>query len=228
MTRHIPTGLARKIHSRPLEIIRVAPSPSRYPIRNTLQPLRIIQQRLVHIRSDIARRDRVDGNTSSTPPIGKTLGHLSHRTLTRRISRNIQSTLEGEKTSKVDDAAPSSCYGRGLELEHVRADVSAEGEDGVEVHLHDLVEVAVRELLRGVSFLDAGAGYEDADLVAVFENFGGEGGDVGLGGELGGVDPGLAAEGFDGLLGGLVGGVALIGFSQKLGRCKLLMVPGRG
>lgn len=57
--------------------------------------------------------------------------------------------------------------------------------------------------------LDAGAVDEDADLVAVGEDTGHEGGHVSGGGEVGGVEVCFAVEGFDGCFGGLVGGVAL-------------------
>jgi hypothetical protein len=76
----------------------------------------------------------------------------------------------------------------------VGADVAGEGEDGVEVDLHDLVEVVVWELVAGVAALDAGAVDEDADLVAVGEDLGDQGGDAGGGAEVGGVDFRLAAE----------------------------------
>jgi hypothetical protein len=60
----------------------------------------------------------------------------------------------------------------------VRSHVAAEGEDGVEVDLDYLIEVGVGERLAWVSALDAGAVDQDADLVAVCEDFGDEGGDV--------------------------------------------------
>lgn len=81
------------------------------------------------------------------------------------------------------------------------ADVAAQGEDGVEVDLDDLVEVAVGEVLAGVPALDAGAVDEDAHLVAVGQDLGGEGGDLLGGRDVGRVDPGLAAELLNSLLG---------------------------
>lgn len=95
------------------------------------------------------------------------------------------------------------------QLEHVRGHIAAQCKRGVEVDLDDFVEVAVGEGFGGVAALDAGAVDEDADLVAVGEDAGDEGGDVGGGGEVGGVEVGFAAEGFDGGFGGLVGSVAL-------------------
>lgn len=86
----------------------------------------------------------------------------------------------------------------------MRGHVPTEGKGGVEVDLDDLIEVAVGEGFGGVAALDAGAVDEDADLVAVGEDTGDEGGDVGGGGEVGGVEVGFAAEGFDGGFGGLV------------------------
>lgn len=53
------------------------------------------------------------------------------------------------------------------------ADVAAQGKDRVEVDLYDLGKVIVGEFLAGVPALDAGAGDEDADLVAVGEDLGG-------------------------------------------------------
>lgn len=79
----------------------------------------------------------------------------------------------------------------------------------MQVDLQDLGEVGVREGFGRVAALDAGAVDEDAELVAVGEDAGDEGGDVAGRGEVGGVEVGLAVEGFDGGFGGLVGGVAL-------------------
>lgn len=89
------------------------------------------------------------------------------------------------------------------------ADVSAEGEDAVEVDLEDFVEVGVGEEVGGVPALDAGAVDEDADfpggagggISGVVEDGGDEGGDGGWVGQVGGVDGGFAAEGVDGGLG---------------------------
>jgi len=91
----------------------------------------------------------------------------------------------------------------------VRADVAAEGEDGVEVDLEDGVPVRGGKLMGGVPALDAGAVEEDVDAVAGVEDGGDEGGDRGGGGEVGGVDGGSAAKSFDLGLCFLVCGVPL-------------------
>ena len=93
----------------------------------------------------------------------------------------------------------------------MRANVTAEGEDGGEVNLQDLGPVRVGELVRGVAALNAAAVKQDVNGVAVCENCRDEGGDGGLGGEVGDVDGGFAAEGFDGGFGGGGGGGSLLG-----------------
>lgn len=91
----------------------------------------------------------------------------------------------------------------------MRSYVSAEREDRGEVYLKNGHPVIVGELVGGVASLDAAAVEQDVDSVAVLDDFGDEGGDGGVGGEVCGVDGCFASEGFDGLLGGLVGCVAL-------------------
>ena len=90
--------------------------------------------------------------------------------------------------------------------------VAAELEDGGEVHLEDSFPVFVWELVCRVPLLDAAAVEQDVDSVAVAEDGGYQGADGGLGGEVGSVDCGFAAEGFDLLFRGLVAGVALGGW----------------
>lgn len=92
----------------------------------------------------------------------------------------------------------------------MRGDVAAQRKGRVEVDLQDLGEIAVGELFGRVAALDAGAVDEEADLVAVGEDPGDEGGDGFRGGEVGGVDCCFATEGLDGVEGCLVGGVALL------------------
>lgn len=107
------------------------------------------------------------------------------------------------------------------------ANVAAEGEDGGEVYLQHGVPVFGGEEVGGVAALDAAAIEEDGDAeVGVRGEDGGEeGGDGGVGGEVGRVDGGGAAEGFDGEFGGLVGAVALdqqdirSSFSQRQSHC---------
>lgn len=192
MPTHIRARLRSQKHRRSLEILRRAPSPSRNPLTDTPQPLRVVQQRLIHIRGNIPRRNTVDRNAPRSPLIRKRLGHLRHPALTRRIRRHRNSALEREQTAKVDDAALAAQHRVLRQLEHVRGDVAAEREGRVEVDLQHLEEVGVGELLGGVAALDASAVDEDADLVAVGENGGDEGGDGGGGSEVGGVDVRLA------------------------------------
>jgi len=63
--------------------------------------------------------------------------------------------------------------------------------------------------VRRMPLLYPAAVEQDVNSVSVIEDLGHERGDGGVGGEVGGVDCGFAAEGFDGGFGGLVGGVAL-------------------
>lgn len=89
------------------------------------------------------------------------------------------------------------------------ANFAAKSEDSAEVHLQDFVPVLVRELVRGVSSLNAAAVEQDVDAVAVLEDAWHESVDGGRGGQVGGVDCCFAAERFDGAFGFLVGFVAL-------------------
>lgn len=57
-----------------------------------------------------------------------------------------------------------------LARQHVRAHFAAQREDGAEVHLQDFVPVLVRELVRGVSSLDAAAVEQDVNAVAILED----------------------------------------------------------
>jgi hypothetical protein len=61
----------------------------------------------------------------------------------------------------------------------MRADVSAQREDGVQVDLQHSVPVVVWELVGWVSPLDAAAVEQDVDAVAVSEDLGDERGDGG-------------------------------------------------
>lgn len=88
-------------------------------------------------------------------------------------------------------------------------DIPAQGEDGVEVDLDDLVEVRVREGFAGVTALDAGTVDQDANLVIVGEDTGDEGGYVSGRGQVGSVDLGFAVEGLDCLESLRVGFIAL-------------------
>ncbi|KAL9122797.1 MAG: hypothetical protein Q9187_000642 [Circinaria calcarea] len=71
--------------------------------------------------------------------------------------------------------------------------------------------VGVGKLVGEMAALYAAAVEEDVDGMAVCEDGGDEGGDRGLVGEVGGVDDGFAAEGFDGSFGAGVGGGSRLG-----------------
>lgn len=90
------------------------------------------------------------------------------------------------------------------------ADVAAQREDACEIDLQHRVPVAVGELVRWVTLLDAAAVEQDVDSVAVAEDLGCELGDRVVGGEVCGVDCGFTTELLDGLLCLLVGVVALV------------------
>lgn len=163
MAAHVCTGLAGKVHSSALEVLRTSPldssvsiimmklkvkmtyPPSRYPRANTSQPIRIIQQRRVHLGLDIPRRNRIDRDTARRPLVGEALCELAYGALGRRIGRHCQAALEGQKRRKVDDGAAPAGHGRRVQLEHVRAYVAADGEDAVEVDLDDLFSVNTPE-----------------------------------------------------------------------------------
>ena len=214
MSAHVATGPAGQVHGRPLEVLGCSPPPGRDPRRDARQPVLVLEQGLVHVRVDVPRRNGVDRDAPIGPLVRHALCQLPNGALASRVGGHVEPTLEGEQRGKVDDAAPAAGDGAGLELEHVGADVAAQGEDGVEVDLHDLGEDIVGKGLAGVAALDAGAGDEDADLVAVGEDLGHEGGHLLWGGELCRVDPRPPAQLLDGFLGGRVGCVALRGFRK--------------
>jgi len=97
----------------------------------------------------------------------------------------------------------------------MRAYIPTQCEDRREINLQHGLPVLVWKLVRGMPLLYPAAVEQDVDSVSVIENLGHERGDGGVGGEVGSVDCGFAAEGFDGGFGGLVGSVAL-GWCQML------------
>lgn len=141
MTANIRTRFTSKVHRRPLEILRRTPSSRRNTRANASQTLRVIQQRSIHLRLNVPRRNSVDSNTLGRPLIGKALGHLADCALGSSVRGHREATLETEQRAKVDDATAAAGDGRRFEGEHVGAYVAAEGEDGVEVDLHDLFSI---------------------------------------------------------------------------------------
>ena len=112
--------------------------PSRNPRINTRQPLPIRQQRLVHVRRDIPRRDGIHGDAPRGPLVGERLGQLAHGALGGGVGRDGQAALEGEEGGEVDDGAASTGEGGNGEGEDVGGEGAGEGEGGVEVYLEDL------------------------------------------------------------------------------------------
>jgi len=143
MPAHIRTRLTRQEHRRAPEVLGRAPPPGRDPLADAGQPLRVAQQRRVHVRLDVAGRDGVDRDPPGRPLVGEALGQLRHGALGRRVRRHGEAALEGEQRGEVDDAALAARHGRDGQVEHVRAGVAAEAEDGVEVDLDDLRAASV-------------------------------------------------------------------------------------
>lgn len=199
MSAHISTGLGGKKYNRPLEILGCTPATGRYPLRDTLEPLGVGKQGLIHIGGDVPGGDTVDGDTAVGPLVGKCLGYLGNATFTGGVGGDGDATLEGQEGAEVNDA-PLSARGAVFgQLEHMGGDIAAQGKRGVEVDLDHLVEVTIGELLARVTALDARAVDQDADLVALAQDTRDQAGDVGRGGEVGGEDVSFAAEGLDGL-----------------------------
>lgn len=209
MPTQIRASPTRQKHHGALEILGRSPAARRNPLTNALQPLGVIQQRLVHVRRNIPRRDTVDGDAARRPLVGKRLCHLRHAALAGRVRRHGDAALERQQAAKVDNRPDAAGGAVRRQRQHVRGHVAAQREGRAEVDLQHLGKVGVREGLRGVAALDAGAVDEDAQLVPVGEDARHEAGDGGGRGEVGRVDVCVAAEGFDGGFGGLVGGVAL-------------------
>lgn len=239
MPAHIRTGPAGQIHRRALEVFGAAPSARWDSGANAGKTLGVVEQRRVHFRFNVTWRNGVDRDTLGRPLVGEALGDLADGALGCGVGGNSEAALECEQRRKVDDAAAAAGDGRGLELEHLGADVSTEGEDGVEVDLNDLilllvklfstasfprtrytyiVEVAVGEFFARMSALDTGTVDQNADLVSISQDLGSESGNLLLNSHVCGIDPCFSAEFLDGVLGGCDGGVSL---REK--RCQLVV-----
>jgi hypothetical protein len=207
---HVAAGLAGEIDARALEVVGRPPPAGGDAGRDAGEAVGVLEQALVHVGLDVARGDGVDGDAAAGPLVGEALCQLADGALGGGVGGHGEAALEGQQRRKVDDAAAAARHGVRVEAEHVGAKVAAEAEDGAEVDLDDLVEVAVGEPVARVPPLDARAVDEDPDLVAVGEHLLGQGRDLLRGRDVGRVDPGLAAELLDGLLGGRDAGVALL------------------
>ncbi len=166
LSRNIATRPPRQKHNRSLEILRLPPPPHRNPLQNLPRPALIPNQRLIHIRRDIPRGNRIDVDALPGPLITQRLRQLRDSALRTRIRRDGQAAGETDQAGDVDDIA---AMGTGP-CEHVGAEVAAEGEDGRQVDLEDFVPVGEGELMGGVAALDACAGDEDRDVVAIGED----------------------------------------------------------
>lgn len=174
LSTNIATRPARQKHNTALEIVRAAPASRRNSRQNALSPLLIIDERSVHLRRNVTRRNSIDSNTLRRPLIAQRLGQLRNTALARCVRRNRQTTLETQERCNVDNGT-SAAVGVWLTSKHVRADFAAEGEDCAEVDLEHFVPVVVGELVRGVAALDTAAVQENVDVVAVFEDLRDEG-----------------------------------------------------
>lgn len=86
--------------------------------------------------------------------------------LSGRIGGNVETSLKRLKRSNVDDTSSSAMLVF-VSGEHVRADISAQGEDCSEVGLQHFVPVIIRELMRRMPPLDATTIDENVDLVSI-------------------------------------------------------------
>lgn len=154
LTTDISTGPTRQPYHRPLEVFRLAPSSGRNPFENLSRAGLILDQRLIHSRLDISRRDRIDIDPLACPLVAQSLGQLRDATLRARICRHCQSALETDQARHIDDRPSLRSHAR----QHVRTEVTTQREDAGQIDLQDVVPVALRELVRWVSSLDARAG----------------------------------------------------------------------
>lgn len=140
MPTDVRTRSTGKVHRGTLEILGRAPTPRGNPRTDASQTLGVVEQGRVHLRLDIPRGNGVDGDALAGPLVGEALCELADGSFGSGVGGDGEAALEGEEGGKVDDAAAAAGDGGGGEVEHVGADVAAEGEDGVEVYLDDLHE----------------------------------------------------------------------------------------
>src|SRR4051812_20834547 len=74
MPTNIRTGPTGKIDGRPLEVLGTPPATGRDSGRDARQPLRVVEQRRVHVRLDVAGRDGIDRDALGRPLVGEALG----------------------------------------------------------------------------------------------------------------------------------------------------------
>lgn len=111
MPTNIPTALPRQKHNRPLEILRNPPSPRRDPLVNPPLPSLIPQQRLIHLRLDVPRRNRIHRDALGRPLVGERLCELGDGALGGGVGGDGEASLEGEERGEVDDRAATGGEG---------------------------------------------------------------------------------------------------------------------
>lgn len=138
VTRNVGTGSAGQVDGCTLKVLGRAPSARWDTGADAGQPLRVVQERRVHVRVNVARSNGVDCDTLGCPLVGEALGHLPNGSLGGGVRGHGESALEGQQRGVVDDAASTPGDGGGFETQHVPADIATEGKDRIEVDLHDL------------------------------------------------------------------------------------------
>lgn len=121
--------LTRQKHARPLKILRPPPPLLRNPLHNLSTPILILHQRLIHIRRDIAGRNRIDRNPLRRPLVGKTLCNADDGVFRSGVCGDSDAALERKERGEVDDAAVRAVG------DPFGGDGAAEGEYGGEVDL---------------------------------------------------------------------------------------------
>ena len=159
----IGTGLARQPNNGALEILGITPPPHGNSLQDLPGTSLIIDERLVHIGPDVARRDGIDVDPLARPLVAEGLGQLRDAALGAGVRRHRQPALEGHEAGDVDDRAAM----RAGALEHVRPKIPTQREHRAQVHLQHLAPVAERELVRGMPTLDPRAGHQDRHVVPV-------------------------------------------------------------
>lgn len=170
LTRDIPASSTRKVYRTSFKVLRIAPTACWYPFQDACRSLLIIDQCSVHLCSNVARSNSVHADPLGCPLVGQGFGELTDSTFACGVCRDIDAALEGQERSDIDDAASSSML-VWRPSEHVCSHVSAKSEHCVQVHLHHLVPVVVRELVSRMSSLDAATVQQDVNLVSIFEHF---------------------------------------------------------
>ena len=93
MPADVATRLTRQVDARALEVLGRAPSLGRYPSGDARQPVRVVEQVLVHVSGDVAGRDGVDGDAPGRPLVGEGLCELADGALGGRVGRDGQACL---------------------------------------------------------------------------------------------------------------------------------------